>query len=337
MSFHAIGNANGITIGFTPAANPSNTPAPIADHHARFASSDRVARWANINAPSLAATAEACGLTTAEVGAFFALVQGHARTVTAFSQGVNQSSRGVDKANAILNFHLATGRFGRPGAGPFSVTGQPNAMGGREVGGLANQLAAHMDFAPDDVDRVGRFWDAPKMATAPGYKAVDLFAAAARGEIKALWVMATNPAVSLPDAGLVSAALDACPFVVVSDCYGDSDTARYAEVLLPATGWSEKDGTVTESDRGISRQRALRPPHGASMHDWAQLAAVGRALGYPHACDWPNAAAVFREHAALSGFENDGARLFDIAPLAGLSDDAYDAMQIGRASCRERV
>ncbi|MEM7525388.1 MAG: molybdopterin-dependent oxidoreductase, partial [Pseudomonadota bacterium] len=210
------------------------------------------------DAPSLAATAEACGLTTAEVGAFFALVQGHARTVTAFSQGVNQSSRGVDKANAILNFHLATGRFGRPGAGPFSVTGQPNAMGGREVGGLANQLAAHMDFAPEDVDRVRRFWDAPKMATAPGYKAVDLFAAAARGEIKALWVMATNPAVSLPDAGLVSAALDACPFVVVSDCYGDSDTARYADVLLPATGWSEKDGTVTESDRVISRQRALR-------------------------------------------------------------------------------
>lgn len=281
---------------------------------------------AQADAPSVAATAEDCGLSTAEVGAFFALVHGHERMVTAYSQGVNQSSRGVDKANAILNLHLATGRFGAPGAGPFSVTGQPNAMGGREVGGLANQLAAHMDFTAEDVDRVGRFWSAPAMATQPGLKAVDLFAAAARGEIQALWIMATNPAVSLPDAGLVRAALEACPFVVVSDCYGDGDTARYADVLLPATGWSEKDGTVTESDRIISRQRALRAPHAQSRHDWAQLAAVGRALGHDAAFAWPNAAAVFREHAALSGFENDGARLFDIGPLADLSDADYETL-----------
>ncbi|MEM6491730.1 MAG: molybdopterin dinucleotide binding domain-containing protein, partial [Pseudomonadota bacterium] len=134
---------------------------------------------------------------------------------------------------------------------------------------------------------------------------------------------ATNPAVSLPDAGLVRAAIDACPFVVLSDCYRDTDTAAFADVLLPATGWGEKDGTVTNSDRVISRQRALRPAHAEARADWAQMAAVGRALGHDDAFAWPNAAAVFREHAALSGFENDGARLFDIAALADLSDADY--------------
>src|SRR5678815_99386 len=110
------------------------------------------------------------------------------RVVTLYSQGVNQSSTGTDKVNAILNCHLATGRIGRAGMGPFSLTGQPNAMGGREVGGLANQLAAHMAFEPDDVDRVRRFWNAPSIATKPGYKAVDLFEAAADGRVKAIWI-----------------------------------------------------------------------------------------------------------------------------------------------------
>src|SRR5438105_11905892 len=129
------------------------------------------------------------------------------RVVTLYSQGVNQSSSGTDKVNAILNCHLATARIGRCGMGPFSLTGQPNAMGGREVGGLANQLAAHMGFTPHEIDRVRRFWNAPRMATHEGLKAVAMFDAIARGEIKALWVMATNPAVSLPRAGAVGEAL----------------------------------------------------------------------------------------------------------------------------------
>ena len=146
-------------------------------------------------------TAAATGLAAADVSRFFEWFRATPRVVTAFSQGVNQSAQGTDKVNAIINCHLATARIGKPGMGPFSLTGQPNAMGGREVGGLANQLAAHMSFTPADVDRVGRFWRASRMATHEGLKAVQMFEAIEHGEIKALWVMATNPAVSLPRGG----------------------------------------------------------------------------------------------------------------------------------------
>jgi len=151
-------------------------------------------------AGSAAAPALATGLAEAEVAEFFELFRTTPRVVTLYSQGVNQSAQGTDKVNAILNCHLATGRIGKPGASPFSLTGQPNAMGGREVGGLANQLAAHMAFTPPDIDRVRRFWKAPRIATHEGLKAVQMFEAIGRGEIKALWVMGTNPVVSLPDA-----------------------------------------------------------------------------------------------------------------------------------------
>src|SRR5262249_18634124 len=151
--------------------------------------------------------------------------------------------------NAIINCHLATGRIGRPGMGPFSLTGQPNAMGGREVGGLANQLAAHMGFAADEVDRVRRFWNAPRIATHEGLKAVEICDAVARGETKALWVMATNPAVSLPRAEAVRAACKRLELFVVSDNVVANDTiAAGAHVLLPAAAWGEKDGTVTNSE-----------------------------------------------------------------------------------------
>ena len=156
---------------------------------------------------------------------FYALFAATEKTVTVYSQGVNQSSSGTDKVNAIINCHLATGRIGKPGMGPFSVTGQPNAMGGREVGGLANTLAAHMDIEnPAHRDRVQRFWQSPRIATQPGLKAVDMFRAVADGRIKALWIMATNPVVSMPDADHVEAAIRACPFVVVSDVTAATDT-----------------------------------------------------------------------------------------------------------------
>ena len=177
---------------------------------------DALARAREI-APDAAATAAATGLDEGDVARFFHLFRANERTVTCFSQGVNQSAQGTDKVNAIINCHLATGRIGRPGMGPFSLTGQPNAMGGREVGGLANQLAAHMGFAPDEVDRVRRFWNAPNMAEREGLKAVQMFEAIERGEIKALWVMATNPAVSLPRAGAVRDALKKLELFVVSE------------------------------------------------------------------------------------------------------------------------
>ena len=266
------------------------------------------------------------GLSPDEIEAFYRLFAQTERAVTVYSQGVNQSSAGTDKVNAIINCHLATARIGRPGMGPFSVTGQPNAMGGREVGGLANQLAAHMGFGdPAARDRVGRFWGSDRIATQPGLKAVDLFDAVAAGRIKALWIMATNPAASLPQADRVRAALARCPFVVVSDCW-PTDTTRYAHVTLPAAGWGEKDGTVTNSERRISRQRPFRPAPGAARPDWWMLAEVGRRMGWERAFSYAGPPEIFREHAALSGFENEGTRGFDIGGLAGLDDAAYDAL-----------
>ena len=283
--------------------------------------------WEGLDACTPEATAEACDLPLAELEAFFALFAAHPRTVTLFSQGINQSIRGTDQVNAILNLHLATGRIGKPGSAPFSITGQPNAMGGREVGGLASTLAAHMDFAPENRETVKRFWSAPTIADKPGLKAVDLFRQIREGRVKALWVMATNPAVSLPDAGLVREALDICPFVVVSDCIGDTDTARYAQVKLPALGWSEKDGTVTNSDRLISRQRAIFAPAGDARPDWWIIAKVGQAMGWRDAFAYDSNADIYREHARLSAYRNEGKRLFDLSAHAAISNAAYDAME----------
>src|SRR6266478_3924348 len=191
------------------------------------------------------------------------------RVVTLYSQGVNQSAQGTDKVNAILNCHLATARIGKVGASPFSLTGQPNAMGGREVGGLANQLAAHMAFTPPDIDRVRRFWNAPRIATHEGLKAVQMFDAIARGEIKALWVMGTNPAVSLPDADAARTGLKKLELFVVSENVRSNDTVDAgAHVLLPAQAWGEKSGTVTNSQRRISRQRAFLTPPDEAKPDW---------------------------------------------------------------------
>ena len=271
-------------------------------------------------------TAQTCDVPPADLLAFYELFAANPRTITLFSQGINQSVRGTDQVNAILNLHLATGRIGKPGAAPFSITGQPNAMGGREVGGLASTLASHMDFAPENVETVRRFWAAPRMATKPGLKAVDLFRQVREGRVKALWIMATNPAVSLPDAGLVREALAACPFVVVSDCIADTDTARFAHVKLPAAGWGEKDGTVTNSERLISRQRALFPLAGEARPDWWIITQVAQAMGWTEAFAYDCPADIYREHARLSTYQNGGKRLFDIGHHAVISNPAYDVM-----------
>ncbi|WP_075217346.1 nitrate reductase [Mongoliimonas terrestris] len=269
---------------------------------------------------------DATGLDPAALSTFYSLYGRTEKVVTAFSQGVNQSTSGTDKVNAILNCHLATGRIGKPGASPFSITGQPNAMGGREVGGLANQLAAHGELA-DAGDRaaVRGFWSSPTIASRPGLKAVDLFQAVGDGRVKALLVMATNPVDSLPDADAVAAALALCPFVVVVDV-APTDTTRYAHVLLPAAAWGEKDGTVTNSERRISRQRAFLPWPGDSRPDWWILAEIGRRMGFD-GFDYPGPDAIFREHAALSGVMAARGRDFDISGLADLSKPAYDALE----------
>jgi assimilatory nitrate reductase catalytic subunit len=281
---------------------------------------------AEADAGGLDKVATGCGLSVVDVARFYGWFTATERSLTIYSQGVNQSAHGTDKVNAILNVHLATGRIGRPGLGPFSVTGQPNAMGGREVGGLANQLAAHMAFEDAGaVDRVRRFWKAPDLATRPGLKAIDLFQAVGDGRVKALWIAGTNPAVSLPDAGRVRAALKTCEFVVVSDVT-ETDTTRHADVLLPAAAWGEKDGTVTNSERRISRQRAFRSPPGEARPDWRIFSEVAQRMGFAAAFPYRAPAEIFREHAALSAFENDGARQFDLRSLADLSDAEYEAL-----------
>ena len=226
-----------------------------------------------------------------------------------------------------MNVHLATGRIGNPGAAPFSITGQPNAMGGREVGGLASTLAAHMDFAPENVARVGRFWAAARMATRPGLKAVDLFRSVGEGRIKALWIMATNPAVSLPDAGAVSEALAACPFVVVSDLMETTDTSVHAHVRLPAAAWGEKDGTVTNSDRTVSRQRGLLPLPGEAKPDWWIVSQVAQRMGWVGEFAYGRPADIWREHARLTIYQNQGARVLNLKPHAAIGNSAYDVME----------
>jgi assimilatory nitrate reductase catalytic subunit len=306
------------------AAYDAVDPAYIEAHTSGYA--EALAASRDI-APTIEATARASGLAAANVARFFDLFRRTARVVTCFSQGVNQSAQGADKVNAIVNCHLATGRIGRPGAGPFSLTGQPNAMGGREVGGLANQLAAHMSFTAEDVERVGRFWRAPNMAPREGLKAVQMFEAIAGGKIKALWVMATNPAVSLPRAGAVRDALGRLDLLVVSENVVSNDTVNAgAHILLPAAAWGEKDGTVTNSERRMSRQRAFLRLPGQAKPDWWIVSEVARRMGFGEAFSYRSAAEIFREHAALSAFENAGTRDFDIGALAKLDDREFDAL-----------
>jgi assimilatory nitrate reductase catalytic subunit len=267
------------------------------------------------------------GLDPALVARFCEIWSASPRTTTLWSQGVNQSSAGTDKANAIINCHLLTGRIGKPGAGPFSVTGQPNAMGGRETGSLATMLAGHLRFdVPAEHAALARFWNAPALARTPGLKATQLFAALAESRIGALWVMATNPAVSLPDGEAVRAALARAPFLVTSEVTRRSDTARYAHVRLPALAWGEKDGTVTNSERVISRQRGFLPAPGEARPDWWAVAQVAARLGAGAGFAWDRPAAIFREHAAVTGLARTSARAFDISGLAGLSDTTYDAL-----------
>ncbi|MDP3544887.1 MAG: molybdopterin-dependent oxidoreductase [Phreatobacter sp.] len=278
-------------------------------------------------APSIAATAAATGLAADDVARLFDWFARTEKAVTLYSQGVNQSAQGTDKVSAILNCHLATGRIGRPGMGPFSLTGQPNAMGGREVGGLANMLAAHMGFTASDIDRIRRFWGAPRMAGREGLKAVQMFDAVAKGAINAMWVMGTNPAASLPRADHVRRAMAGLDLLVVSENVLSNDTVNAgAHILLPAAAWGEKDGTVTNSERRITRQRPFLALPGEARPDWWIVAEVAKRLGYAEAFTWSDAASIFREHAALSGFENRGTRDFDISGLARITDADYDGL-----------
>ena len=272
------------------------------------------------------------GISAEKLQLFFDKFAQTEKVMTLFSMGVNQSSQGVNKANSIINCHLLTGKIGKLGAAPFSMTGQPNAMGGREVGGLANMLAAHLDIDnPSHQSLVQSFWKSPTIATQTGLKAVDLFQAIESGKIKAVWIMATNPVVSLPDAEQVKRALEKCEFVVISDICAQTDTTAYADVLLPALGWGEKDGTVTNSERRISRQRAFLDSPKQAKADWWAVCEVAKKLGFS-GFDFNNTCDIFNEHAALSAYQNasieqrdqvEHFRYFNLKGLMNLSVEEY--------------
>ena len=218
------------------------------------------------------AAAAVCGVRAEDIvtaARWFAGKTGRGGTLSLYCQGLNQSSHGTAKNATLIGLHLATGQVGKPGAGPFSLTGQPNAMGGREVGGLATTLAAHRDLAnPRDRDEMARLWGSDRIPSKPGLTAVELFEALAGKRVKAVWIACTNPAQSLPDLARVRSALEAAELVVLQEAYSDTETAPFADILLPATSWAEKDGTVTNSERRISRVRAAVSAPGEARHDW---------------------------------------------------------------------
>ncbi|ANQ29460.1 nitrate reductase [Vibrio natriegens] len=276
---------------------------------------------------------EVTGIDLASLQEFYECFSQTEKVITIYSQGVNQSSQGSDKVNSIINCHLATGKIGKEGAGPFSVTGQPNAMGGREVGALANTLTAHMEFHPDDIDRVEAFWQTDTLAKKPGLKAIDMFDAIHRGEIKAVWIMATNPIVSLPDSDKIKQALENCPLVVVSDCVENTATTPYADILLPAQGWSEKSGTVTNSERRISRQRRLLASPGMAKPDWWIISQVAQRIGFKEAFDYLHEGEIFREYAQLTtlgnadyGSKKARQRDLNLSGLVEITDSEYNSL-----------
>ena len=230
--------------------------------------------------------AEICGLPKADLLEAARLFATSPATLSLYCQGLNQSSSGTAKNAALINLHLATGQIGKPGAGPFSLTGQPNAMGGREVGGLANLLSAHRDLAnPEHRAEVAQLWGVADVPAKPGKTAVEMFQAAADGEIKALWIACTNPLQSMPDQATVRRALERAEFVVVQEAFATTATCDFADLLLPATTWGEKEGTVTNSERRISRVRPAVAAPGEARHDWAITVAFAQrleaALGTP--------------------------------------------------------
>ena len=252
-------------------------------------------------------TAEICGIAEADLikaATWF----GESRAVLSlYCQGLNQSQHGTEKNAAIINLHLATGQIGKPGAGPFSLTGQPNAMGGREVGGMANLLSAHRDLKnPEHRAEVARLWGVSSVPDQPGKTAVEMFEAVRSGHIKILWIACTNPAQSMPHQALIHEALNKAELVIVQEAYADTETAAYADVLLPATTWGEKSGTVTNSERRISLIKSAITAPGEARADWRiavdfahRLEAIlrpGQATLFPY----ENPEAIFNEHREMT-------------------------------------
>jgi ferredoxin-nitrate reductase len=245
--------------------------------------------------------AEVCGVSSADIEQAAKRFGAAGAAMALWSMGANQSTVGTQKNRALINLCLATGNLGRPGAGPLSLTGQPNAMGGREVGGLAHLLPGYrrIDRAEDRA-AMQDHWGCPPIDPTPGLPAVELFDAAAEGRVRALWVVATNPAVSMPDAARARAALERAELVVVQDAHHPTETSALAHVVLPAAAWPEKEGTMTNSERRIGLVRRAIPPPGQALPDWRIAARIAAVMGFGDAFAWQDEAEVFEEFAACT-------------------------------------
>jgi anaerobic selenocysteine-containing dehydrogenase len=260
------------------------------------------------------AVQEVCGLSARRIRDAARLFGRAHNALSLWSMGVNQSAVGVQKNQAIINLHLATGQIGKPGAGPFSLTGQPNAMGGREVGGLSHLLPGYRSVLdPQHRAEVAAVWGVPPehLSATPGHTAVELFHALAEGKVKAVWIMGTNPAVSMPDLDLVEKGLRQAELVVVQDAYHPTDTTRFADVLLPAAQWPEKEGVMTNSERTLTYLPRLADPPGEALPDWQILALCARELGFAHAFSYTRAEEVFEEFKRLTA-----GRMMDISGVS---------------------
>ena len=248
-------------------------------------------------------TARATGLAETDIVVAARWWGGAGAVLSLYCQGLNQSAQGTANNASLINLHLATGQIGRPGAGPFSLTGQPNAMGGREVGGLANLLSAHRDLGnAAHRAEVAALWGVDDVPSTPGRTAVEMFEAAADGEIRLLWIACTNPAQSLPDQATVRAALARAETVILQEAFATTATAAFADLLLPASTWGEKSGTVTNSERRISRVRRALPAAGEARDDWRIVVDVARRVeerlrpGRPTLFPYADAESVWNEH-----------------------------------------
>lgn len=257
-----------------------------------------------------------CGISEADLRQLAQWWAGSAGVLSLWSMGVNQSSEGTATVAGIINLHLVTGQIGRKGAGPFSLTGQPNAMGGREAGGLAQLLPGYRVVAnAEHRAEVERHWGfAPgAIAAEPGLAVWQQIEAMERGELGLWWVAATNPLVSMPSLDRVRAAVANCPLVVLSEAYADTETAEVAHLVLPAAQWSEKSGVMTNSERRVTLCAAFRDPPGEARADWAIFAELGRRLGFVDQFSYGSAAEVYAEFTALTAGR--------VCEVSGLSHD----------------
>ena len=247
--------------------------------------------------------AERCGITLADLETAARTWARSKAVLSLWSMGLNQSSEGTAKVRTLINLHLMTGHVGRPGAGPFSLTGQPNAMGGREAGGLSHILPGYrLVKTADHRHQVEQFWGLPagQISPTPGLAVGDMMLALEQHRVGLLWIAATNPAVSLPDLNRTKAALAQSPFTIYQDAYYPTETAEFAHLLLPAAQWGEKTGTMTNSERVVTLCPAFRPPPGEARADWEIFAEVGRRLGFAHQFAFATSAEVHREFAQLT-------------------------------------